>query len=119
MTGQEMLNRALLLLGYSDAQGNVADEERVKLRALSVLNTVYSDLFYILFDEGFKPLVTLSQKIELPERVLQDVMPYGVASFLAMSESDGDNQQVYTVLYNRKRTAINRQSATRDVLPTV
>lgn len=119
MTGNEMLKRALTLLGYCDAEGNVAGEQRMKLRALSVINTVYSDLFYALYDKGFEPLISLTQTIELPERILADVMPYGVASFLALGESDGDNQQLYTVLYNRKRGAINRQTLVQDVLPTV
>ncbi|MBR7070916.1 MAG: hypothetical protein IKI29_01960 [Clostridia bacterium] len=119
MTGNEILNRALLLLGYSDSQGNISAEQRIKSRALSVLNAVYADLFYTVHEDGFVPLVSLSDPIQLPEKMLFDIMPYGVASFLAMSESDGDNQQVFTVLYNQKRAGINQKTMISDVLPTV
>lgn len=119
MTGNDVIMRALLLLGYSDSQGNVSAEQRIKSRSLPILNAIYADLFYIFHKDGFLPLSSLSETVCLPERVLQDVMPYGVASFLAMSESDGDNQQLYTALYNRKRVGLNQKSTVADVLPTV
>ena len=47
---------------------------------------------------------------------LHDVMPYGVAMLLALSEGDGDNQLLYAGLYNRKRAACGAATRRRNVL---
>ena len=117
MTGAEIFKKALILLGYTDSLGEVSAEHRLKARALTVVNTVYADLFYITRGEGFSPLCTLSERIYLPERALYDVMPYGVAAFLAQSESDGDSQQLFVLLYNQKRTALTGGGIIADGIP--
>ena len=80
MTGNEMMKKALVLLGYTDSTGEISGEQRFRSRALTVLNGVYSDLFYIKHRDGFIPLKHITDNIELPERELNDVMPYGVAA---------------------------------------
>ena len=117
MTGNEMIKRALTLLGYTDSMGNVSGEQRFKSRALEILNTIYADLFYINNSSGFTPLKSVSDNIILPERVLYDVMPYGVAANLAQSESDGDNQQYFMMLYNAKRVSVGSGAVVQDVIP--
>lgn len=117
MTGSEMMKKALVLLGYTDSTGEISGEQRFRSRALTVLNGVYSDLFYIKHSDGFVPLNKITDNIELSERELNDVMPYGVAAFLAQSESDGDMQQTFISLYNSKRAALTKSEAVGDVIP--
>ncbi|MBQ8649146.1 MAG: hypothetical protein IJ470_03660 [Clostridia bacterium] len=118
MTGTEMMNRALILLGYTDSQGSVSAEQRFKSRAVTVINTVYADLYFTGKQrEELKPIKSLSDEIRLSERALNDVMPYGVAAYFAMSESDGDQQQIFARLYNQKRTASETANKIVDVIP--
>ena len=117
MTGNEMMKKALTLLGYTDSTGEISGEQRFRSRALTVLNGIYSDLFYINHRDGFVPLKYTTDNIVLPERELTDVMPYGVAAFLAQSESDGDQQQTFISLYNSKRAALTQSEAVGDVIP--
>lgn len=117
MTGNEMMKKALTLLGYTDSTGEISGEQRFRSRALTVLNGVYSDLFYIKHRDGFVPLKNITDNIVLSERELNDVMPYGVAAFLAQSESDGDQQQTFILLYNSKRAALTQSEAVGDVIP--
>lgn len=119
MTGTQMLDKALRLLGYTDSLGQPEMSGRIKSRAVAVINAVYSDLFYLLHTAGFPGIRALKDVICLPERLLQDVMPYGVAAFLAQGESDGDQQQYFMMIYNNKRLGVAGTAAVRDVLPTV
>lgn len=119
MTGTEVLDKALRLLGYTDSLGAPENSGRIKSRAVAAVNAVYSDLFYLLHDCGFTALRELKDEICLPERVVQDVMPYGVAAFLAQGESDGDQQQYFMLFYNNKRLGVAGKSCVRDVLPVV
>lgn len=119
MTGTEVLDKALRLLGYTDSLGLPEMNGRIKSRAVAVVNAVYSDLFYLLHDHGFPGVRALKEEICLPERVLNDVMPYGVAAFLAQGESDGDQQQYFMAIYNSKRLGIAGSAQVEDVLPTV
>lgn len=117
MTGSEMMKKALTLLGYNDSTGEISGEQRFRSRALTVLNNIYADLFYIKHSESFVPLKQITDNIVLPERELNDVMPYGVAAFLAQSESDGDQQQIFISLYNSKRAALTQSETVGDVIP--
>ena len=96
-SGQDVLERAKCLLNYTHT-----DSEQ---RALAIVNQIYADIWYTERREPFLPLRTLSQPLLLSARQVQDVMPYGVAMLLALSEGDGDNQQLYATIYNRKRAA--------------
>lgn len=116
MTAKEMISKAIILLGYSDEQGNTSDS-RFQVISKNALNFVYSDLFYCLNSEGFKEIKALSEEIPLSERVLYDVMPYGVAAFIAESLGDGEKQQFFAAMYNLKRKSVVKDDAVQDVIP--
>lgn len=116
MMGNEILKKAMELLGYTDSNGAAQLTQRIKSRALTVINQVYSDLHYALYNTEFAPIEKLSDEIRLPTRILQEVMPYGVASFLAQSESDGDQQQFMVMMYNQKRKLLCQTTEIKDVM---
>lgn len=118
MTAQKMIEKALLLLGLSDMQGNVADP-RFQSSALSAVNAVYADLFFVRGGKGFTEISDTAQSINLDERTLNDVMPYGVASFIAQSLGDMDNQQYFSMIYNAKRKTVVNTDSIQDTLPSV
>lgn len=117
MTAAELTAKAALMLGYADASGRIAADTQMQQRALGAINAAYSDLYYALGKTDFKPLEAPEDVIDLPERVLNDVILYGVAAFLAQSENDGDQQQYYIMLYNSKRAALTRTETVSDVMP--
>lgn len=119
MTGREILDKAVRLLGYTDSLGNMEMSGRIKSRAITVINFIYSDLFYLLKKEGFVGIKELGDEIYLPERLLNDIMPYGVAALIAQSEGDGDQQYVFIKLYNAKRAGAAGNSNIVDILPIV
>lgn len=114
MTGNQLLNNALKVLGYTDQNGNAQLTSRVRNSAVVNINLVYSDLWRITRDEPFEPINSLGDTIDLPESVLHDVFLYGLCMHIARSENDGDQQQFYTVLYNQKRTSLSRFETIQD-----
>ena len=117
MTGHEAVKKAAEMLGYTAANGNINLSARLAAKQLTLLNLVYSDLWRVCETGEFVPLKLLQDEIQLPERALNDCFLYGLAAFMAQSESDGDQQQIYILLYNRKRTGLSRRESIVDVLP--
>lgn len=116
MTGAEVLRQAMGLLGY-DGLEELSGLSEVLPGGATAVNQIYADLHYITSLRPFKPLASLNETLLLPDRAAVDVMPYGVAMLLAQSESDGDNQQLFAELYNRKRHSLSRTDAVRDRMP--
>ncbi len=111
MTARELYISALTLLGYKDS-------DMFKGKSVVLVNRVYADLFYSINPNGeFEPIKNLQDEVELPQKVLHDVFPYGLAGFLAQSESDGDQQQLYMSIYNGKKSRLNSTSQIEDVIP--
>ena len=117
-TGQDVLEQALHLLNYTDIYGQLDGQQHTELykRGLAAVNQIYGDLWFTGRKEPFLPLTSLRETLSLSARQLHDVMPYGVAMLLALSEGDGDNQLLYARLYNRKRAACGAAMRRRNVL---
>ena len=97
---------------------NGAQSAELFRRELDVLNQVMADLWPLEKDEVYQPLVNVNENIPLSVAAVENVMPYGVAMFLAQADGDGANQQLYATLYQQKRNAVKRPLKTRaDVLP--
>lgn len=117
MTAENIIDKAVELLGYNDINGTTA-AARYQTAALTAVNTVYSDLYYLSNEKGFNS-VDLYGEINLSERILNDVMPFGVAALIAQSMGDSDNQSFYSQMYNLKRKSAVAHSEIQDVLPTL
>ena len=118
-TGEEIKNRALQLLNYTDQNGRLNSEmyADVTARVLPLINQIYSDVWYGLYDDGFEELGAVSDTVRLPRRVAADVMPYGVAMLIAQTIGDADNQSMMATLYNRKRALLTHLRTRKDVIP--
>lgn len=119
-TGRDVLERALRLLNYTDADGRLDGRQFAELyqRGLSVVNQIYSDLWFLERRAPFTELAQLERPLMLSARCVNDIFPYGVAMLLAQTEGDGDNQLLFANLYNQKRSAAKGLSRRRqDVLP--
>ncbi|MBR6765268.1 MAG: hypothetical protein IKM06_02160 [Clostridia bacterium] len=113
MNAKGLVDRALLLLGYSE------NYDILSVSALNAVNRVYADLFFIDNTEGFKEITELTQPVQLSERLLFDVAPYGVAAHLALSVGESDSQAYLASIYNQKRKKLTGSGTLQDVLPTV
>jgi len=120
MTGQQMFDKAMTLLGYVGSHNEISGKDELLTRGLAFINQIYSDLHYASDTINFISLNNINDEINLPTRALYDVMPYGVAMFLAQAEGDGDNQQMFSALYNQKRGSVKAPPKTIiDSMPKV
>ena len=115
MTGEEVLLKAMKLLGYANNQGNIELTQRIRSSATENINIIYADLSRI---EGkdFSPITSLDTKIDLPDIIMYDCFLYGLAMNIARSEYDTDNQREFAILYNSKRTALSKTGKRDDVI---
>ncbi|MBQ3133700.1 MAG: hypothetical protein IJC17_05465 [Clostridia bacterium] len=118
MTGNELLRTVLMLMGYTDASGEPDSEaaRSVARNGLTAIRQIYAELAYAI-DETPQAIVTLSEPIALPRRLLDEVMPYGVAMLLAIGEGDANAEAAFSLIYNRKRTLLTHGDQRSDVLP--
>ncbi len=116
MTAREVLTAALDLMGMTDSNGNEQLTQRIKNKAIALINTVYADLWGIVTKDEFVPIKTLSDEIKLEGRA-RAVLPYGVAAFIAGSEEDGLQQQIWMSMYNKKRAGLTQVTRVKDVIP--
>lgn len=118
MRADQIIQSAMALLGYADEEGNI-NSPKLHSVSISAVNAIYSDLYYLEKEEGFLPIGSANEEIKLSERILNDVMVYGVASFIAQSTGDSNNQFYYSQMYNEKRKKVSAKSEIQDTLPTV
>lgn len=121
-TGNEVFRRAMSLLGYTGADGDVNGAQSAELfrRGLNIVNQVMADIWPLERKDAYIPLANINDAIPLSQYAVESAMLYGVAMFLAQSEGDGTNQQLYSGLYQRKRNAVKRPPVRRcDMLPNV
>lgn len=117
MTVREMLSEAMELLGYLDVLGTPAGQAGQLEQGVAAVNRIAADLAFRAEGARFRPL-TLDDPIPLPDRLLRDVMPWGVAMLLAQGEGDAEGQALCAALYNRKRICVAPQAGrVADVLP--
>jgi hypothetical protein len=117
MNGTKMLNKALGLLGYSENDGNPQLTQRVRSRALSLCNLVYTDLRSVCGLE-YKELESLTDEIELPEKAIE-IFACGLAGYIAQSEGDDNSQYFWSSEYQTRRVKLSQVTAYTDALPAV
>ncbi len=107
-TGKDVVDRALRLLGYTNTFGEVDSGQDAEIfkRASASLNQVFFDLYRIENNTPYTgESLSLTEIIPLSTNTVNDIMPYGVAMFIAQSEGNGDAQGMFAELYNMKRSA--------------
>lgn len=117
MTGKQIVNQALGLLGYAESNGNLQLTQRVMNRILPSVNLVYCDLRRVC-GLDYKKLNSLSEEIELPDKAL-DVFACGVAGYIALTEGDDNAQAVWSAEYSARRVTLSQVTEYVDVLPRV
>ncbi len=110
MTGNDVFNRALNLLGYLNSYTTKTDNQNLLKRVPDILNQ-------ICFDLKIPNIIKLSDKIEASDKAL-DALCYGVAMIMALVEGDGAKNKMFTDIYNAKRAAaLSSKDIIVDKLP--
>ncbi len=110
-SGNDVLEQALHLLGFLDDRDSDPTSPALYRRGLAAVNQIYADLWAIghgngvVADQPCFPLTALSEPLNLPDRTVADILPYGVAMLMAQAEGDGEAQELYAALYSQKRSA--------------
>ena len=116
MTVKEVIAKSMILLGYNDEQ-NTSTNARFNVTARNAVNFVFADILFCLGRNDYSDIKDLSEELQLPARVVYDVMPYGVAAYIAESIGDGDKQQYFASMYNIKRKTVTYEDSIQDVIP--
>lgn len=108
MIAKDIYDKALITLGYTD-------DQVFKDRAVVVINQVYDDLSEIAGVE-YAPIKSLSSAVNLPDRICNNAMVFGVAEKLALGQGDGEHQQYYAVKYDQARLKLSRNNKVVTVI---
>ena len=117
MKAKELLNNALKMLGYTNADGNAELTTRIRNSAIVTVNLVYSDLWKTASREVFEPIKSLDDEIVLPPKATDECFLYGLAMHIARSENDGDQQQYFATLYNARRAGFTQYDKVKNTVP--
>ena len=123
MTGNELLTRAMQLLGYTTHMGEADNSLNAELirRGLTILHQVLADLYRIKYPEKPEPLpANLTDEVLLSEDEAVRVAVPGMAMYLALGAGDNESYTWYSDEYARHRNSIKRANGVRvDAQPTV
>lgn len=112
MTGYDVYERAMILLGNTDTDGNVADGAAVIPSALAAINIISADLF------GGGELKDIFDRVDAEGEGLSALV-YGAAMLLALILGEAEQNRVFCSLYNASRGKVKAQTAgIKDVLPS-
>ncbi len=110
MTGNDVFNRVLNLLGYLNSCDVRTDNENLLKRAPDIINQ-------ICFDLKIPNITRLSDKIEATPQAL-DALCYGASMIMTLVEGDGTKNKIFTDIYNAKRAlALSCTDVIEDKLP--
>ena len=115
MTGNDILQRALGLLGYAENNGNTQLTQRILQHALPLTNLVYGDIARMC---GIKKerLNSLLDEFEISDKAA-DVFACGLAGYIAASEGDDNAHAFWAAEYNTRRTTLSKITTVKDELP--
>ena len=112
MTGFDVYNRCMALLGYTYQEGEYVVGKTLKARFPEIFNQ-------ILLDLKIEPTEDLSTDIPLNSKQ-KDALINGCAMLISLSEGDSDKNRLFTTLYNGKRaSALSEKSFVEDAIPNV
>ena len=118
MTGREVMDRALQLLGYTapDGEPDAAAAAELYKRGVPLIDQLCHDLAVA---EGAQPftVASLQQPLPLSDAAVRGALPYGVAMLTAAARGDRDQQQLFAAFYTAKRRTLRHGERLRDVLP--
>ena len=109
MKAKHLFNSAMLNLGYRQKEDTYEP-------GITFINQVCADISTALGSD-YNPVKSLTDDLNLSDKVINSVAVYGVAMHLALYRGDGDKNQFYAALYNQRRRLLSSSSQRLDTLP--
>lgn len=112
MTGNELLNMSLDLLGLRDSDGNLtSDVDDLKQRSVSLINIVIAENAEIdnrirKGEHSVRSIETLDDIIDCTEIIARSVLPYGLARLLSVGEDDALSNSLAKLYEDARRNAV-------------
>ncbi len=111
MTGYDIYEKSMLLMGMGDNSGEITAGTAILPLALDAVNQIGFDL------SGMPPKKNLFEEVTICDKALS-AMPYGVGMMLSMSIGLARQNQLLSELYNAKRASVKADtSKIADRLP--
>lgn len=101
MTAKELYLVALELTGAND--DDVFELNDVSDRLISIVNTVYAEIFYANHSDGFEPIVNEDDILNLSQNEIYDCAVYGVAAYIQNILGSSYDYEVFERIYNLKK----------------
>ena len=103
MTGYDVYESAMMLLGYVRADGSLSEDDGIKQRAVFAINAIAADI-------GLqKTIKNLTEELCAEKRFL-DAMAYGVGMLLSLGEEDSEKNETFSKIYSAKRATLKSGS---------
>lgn len=113
MTGFDVYESAMMLLGYIRADGTIAEDEGIKQRAVFAVNQIAADLCVK------RRVANLTEELGVDNNFFE-AMTYGVGMLLSLGEDDREKNEIFTRIYNAKRATLKSAGGrVQDRLPVV
>lgn len=113
MTGYDIYESAMMLLGYVSADGSLSEDEGIKQRAVFAINAIAADM-------GLKINIKNLTEGICADNGYFEAFIYGVGMLLSLGEEDREKNEIFTRIYNAKRATVKSGSSKiRDLLPQV
>ena len=117
MTAKELFITALELCGFG--ANDIFETADISDKLLSIVNTVYSDIYFINNTDGFVKLESEDGTLNLGERELRDCAVYGVASLIKNIMGSAEDYAVFEGIYNQKKQKLSRKCEIKQVKDTL
>ena len=111
MTGNDLYERVMNLLGYVGNYDSITEDSVLYKRTLHVINQVLIDLKQ-------EEIGDMNCELNLSGAYIEALV-YGVAMMMSLIGGDGNINRIFTDIYNSKRSAVlNETDSIVDLLPT-
>lgn len=99
MTGYDIYESAMMLLGYVRADGSLSEDDGIKQRAIFAINSIAADL-------GLEAVsANLTEELAADNGYFE-AFTYGVGMLLSLGEEDREKNEIFTRIYNAKRATL-------------
>ena len=116
MTAKELFNTALEMAGLTD--DNIFESTDISEKMISIVNTVYSDIYFLNHKSGFIPINSPDDSLNLNENELYDCAVYGVAAFIQNIKGTKEDYGGFKSIYTCKKQAIKSKCEIKSISDT-
>lgn len=116
MTVARIFNEAKQRLSY-DEDTAVSVIAEIDKKTVRTVNEIYTEIYYKIAESGFTPLSSITDEVDLDERIIYLILIPGVASRIAFEYGDNTLQAYYANEYNKGLNLLNTISTITDATP--